>query len=210
MRSPKRFVATLLIALALVSLSAAQNQQSPPSSQTDQNGEASLGEVARQSKKTKDLNKKLPVREDLDPAGPFPKLNMEGVDNSAEITRAIADYVPGHSKDETESAVRTWYDEYDAMLATAIHENIETRDRRESTNFTGSQLCMESQDYAACAARQRAEARGARADNFNMRDNGLLIARIQQAFMKIRTGICRSGLRYDWFQIRNANGNGSY
>lgn len=199
----------MIVISSLSFLPAARCQDSTASSQSDSNGEKSLGEVARQAKKKKDQNKP-PMREDLAPIGPFPKLSMEGVDNSEQIVHAIADYVPKHTKDETESAVRAWYDEYDAMLASAIHENISTRDRRESTNFTGSQLCMESGDYAACAARQQAEMRGARADQFAVRDNGFLIARIQQAFMKVRTGIGRSGLRYDWFQIRNANGNGSF
>jgi len=43
-----------------------------------------------------------------------------------------------------------------------------------------------------------------------MRDNGMVAGRIQQAFMKIRTGISRYSLHYDWFKVRNANGNGSF
>jgi len=43
-----------------------------------------------------------------------------------------------------------------------------------------------------------------------MRDNGMLTGRIQQAFMRIRTGISRYNLRYEWFKVRNAHGNGSF
>ena len=43
-----------------------------------------------------------------------------------------------------------------------------------------------------------------------MRDNGMLAGRLQQAFMKIRNGINRYNLHYDWFKIRNGNGNGSF
>ena len=137
-------------------------------------------------------------------------LNMEGVDNSAEVVTAILEYTAKHSKDETENAVHAWYDRYDSMLAATIHDNDETRKRRESTNFTGYQLCQQSPSYENCEARRQAEVRGARADGFDVMDNNKLIARVQQAFMKVRSGIQCKGLRYDWFQIRNANGNGSY
>jgi hypothetical protein len=152
---------------------------SPPAPQAAA-AEKSLAEIARDAKKSRQAATKTVTQEDLDAEFPLPALNMEGVDNSAEVITAINEYMAKHSKEETEDAIHNWYDRYDSTLATAIHENDETRKRRESTNFTGYQLCLQSPSYQNCEARRQAEMRDARADQFAMTDNSLLTARIQQ------------------------------
>ncbi len=200
------------LVLVLTGMLAAQttSKSNPPDSPSDEKPEKSLGEIAREAKKNKSAAKMTVTQEDMDAKSPFPALNMEGVDNSDEVIQSISEYMGKHSKEDTEDMIRNWYDRYDSMLAAAIHENDETRKRRESTNFTGYQLCMQSPSYENCEARRQAELRGARADSFVMTDNLKMTGRIQQAFMKIRGGIALHGLRYDWFKIRNANGVGSY
>jgi hypothetical protein len=42
------------------------------------------------------------------------------------------------------------------------------------------------------------------------RKNGMMMARIQQTFIKVRNDLQSINLRYDWSKIRNANGNGSF
>lgn len=37
-----------------------------------------------------------------------------------------------------------------------------------------------------------------------------MMARIQQTLTKVRSDLQVSGLKYDWFKVRNGNGNGSF
>src|SRR6202035_5642923 len=67
-------------------------------------------------------------------------------------------------------------------------------------------MCRESGDYQTCENRRRAEYIGVRHDLATIRNNNALEVRIQHAFMKVRGGIMRYNLRYDWFKIRTANG----
>ena len=172
----------------------------------------SLADIAKEAKKNKTAHAKKEITDDdvESKKGPLPRLNMEGTDNSDEIIHAIGDFKAKHDDQKTEQAVRDWYDEYDEMLASAIRENIEMRAQRESTSYHGYELCEQGVSYKQCQERRQTEIRGNRHDQFVMRDNGMVAGRIQQAFMKIRTGISRYSLHYDWFKVRNANGNGSF
>jgi hypothetical protein len=96
------------------------------------------------------------------------------------------------------------------MLAAAIRENIEMRDQRESTSYHGYEMCQQGVSYKQCQERRQTEIHSNRHDQFVMRDNGMVTGRIQQAFLKIRSGISRYNLHYDCFKVRNANGNGSF
>jgi hypothetical protein len=142
--------------------------------------------------------------------GPLPRLNLEDTDNSDEIIAAIAAFKAKHNEHETEQAVRTWYDEYDELLAVAVRENNQIRDQRESTSYHSYELCQQGVSYKQCQERRQTEIRGNRHDQFVMRDNGMLAGHIQQSFMTIRSGISKYSLQYEWFKIRNGNGNGSF
>lgn len=142
--------------------------------------------------------------------GPFPRLNMEGVDNSDEIIDAIGKYKQKHSPEEVEQAVHDWYDKYDTELNAAISQANEFKSLRDANVLNGYELRQQSMDYEKCQRRREAEMRGARLDNQIIRDNGLHTARIQQAMIKIRGGIMRYNLNYSWFKIRQGNGNGSF
>jgi hypothetical protein len=203
---PNLVIRAVISTIVLSASFLASAQQATPT----QDEAKSVAEVATEAKKNKRTHtKKVITEEDLD-KGPLPRLNMEGVDNSDEIITAIGQYHAKHTDAETEQVIHDWYDEYDSMLADAIHGSIEIRSRRESTVYNGYQLCQESSDYETCEKRRQQENRGARQDQFALTKNGLLSARIQQAFIRIRGGICRYNLRYDWFKVRNGNGNGSF
>jgi len=135
---------------------------------------------------------------------------MEDTDNSDEIIEAIGDFKAKHNEQQTEQAVHNWYDKYDEMVATAIRENIQMRDQRESTAYHSYEMCQQGVSYVKCQQQRQTEIRGARQDGFVMRDNGMVTGRIQQAFMKIHAGLNRYNLHYDWFKGRNSNGNGSF
>jgi hypothetical protein len=194
---------------AAITLSA---QQATPNQPADPNATPSLGDIAKQAQKNKAARaKKIITDEEIENLkNPLPRMNMEGADNADEIIAAVGVYQKTHTKQETEQVVHDWYDNYDTLLGAAIRDSIEEKDRRDSTLFTGFQLCQQSDDYQKCELKRQAEMRGARHDQLVMRDNGMLTGRIQQTFMKIRNGIMQYGLQYKWFKVRNANGNGSF
>jgi hypothetical protein len=181
-------------------------------SSAPQSSDKSLADVAREAKKNKAARAKKELTEDDLNAkhGPLPRLNMDGVDNCDDVVSAIGEYQAKHTASETEKVVRDWYDEYDALLAAAIKDNMKTSERRSDSAYNGYLSCETSTSYEECAGRRRAEIHGAHDDQVTMHDNGMLIGRIQQSFMKIRTGIGKYRLQYAWFKVRNANGNGSF
>jgi hypothetical protein len=139
-------------------------------------------------------------------SGPLPRLKMEGTENSDEIIEAIKTYRAKYTAEQTEQAVRIWYERYDEVLAAAIQNNIETRVLRDANTSNGYELCMESRDYQQCNKRQMAEQRGARNDQIQIAKNFNVESRVQQAFMRIRNALLMNNLRYDWFKVRTTNG----
>jgi hypothetical protein len=207
---PTRSICRFVMATLLLCYLPARAQQTPPPTSSAQESGKSLAEVAKESKKNKTAHAAKLITEDDLNKGPLPRLSLEDVDNSDEIVDATGAFQSKHSKEETEQAIHAWYGEYDTMLATAIRENTRTSERRADSTYNGYWICQSSPSYETCVSRRQAEMRGAHDDQASMRDNGVLTARIQQSFTKIRSGISRYSLNYSWFKIRNATGVGSY
>ena len=209
-----RNVPSLLVLLLLTASLFTQAQQEPSSSSQDSGSAKSLAEIAKKSKdaKAKDSHaRKVITDDDLSSLhGPLPSLDLSDNDNSDEIVEAIGAYRKTHTAEETEQAVHQWYDEYDSTLLTAIRESNRTRDRRNDTIYNGYWGCQDSPNYQTCIVRRRAETRGLHDDQSSMRSDGVTVGHIQQAFQRIRSGIMRYGLHYEWFKVRNANGIGSF
>jgi hypothetical protein len=173
---------------------------------------SSVAAAARDSKVQKTGHaKKVFTDEDMEAsAGPLPRLKMDGAENADEVIAAIAKYKLTHTPEQTEQAVRTWYDRYDEMLAAAIQENLDVSTLRNANTANGYDLCQEGGDYEKCRNRQMAEQRGARNDQNLMTKNSQLEVRIQHVFMKVRNGLMMNHLRYDWFKVRTTNGIDSF
>jgi hypothetical protein len=174
----------------------------------------SLGDVARTSKKAGGPKAKaLVTNENLkSQSAAIPAIAMEDVDNSDEIIRAIRGYRKTHSDVQTEEAVRQWYDEFDSLMASILDDNarlIQRKEDRNLTEATGAYYGPDGDYYKAVQRRNSAIAED-REDFRRRRKNGFTVARIQQTFMRVRSDLQSCNLRYDWFKIRNANGNGSY
>jgi hypothetical protein len=202
----------LLALVVSLSIPSYAQQETCPCPVRSSNDSQSLADIAKEAKKSKTAHARKSITDDdiVSKKGPFPRLNMQDSDNSDEIIEAIGKFKDKHNDRETEQAVHDWYDEYDEMLGAAIRENNELRDQRESTSYHSYEMCQQGVSYKQCQERRQTEIRGNRHDQFVMRDNGMVTGRIQQAFMKIRTGISRYNLHYDWFKVRNGNGNGSF
>ncbi|HUA15727.1 MAG TPA: hypothetical protein VMG31_10530 [Verrucomicrobiae bacterium] len=195
--------------LAASGLAIAQNQPAPASdsaSPADSGG--SLADAARTTKTQKAAHaKKVFTDEDMEAtAGPLPRLRMDGPENADDVVLAITKYKGSHTPDQTEQAVRIWYERYDDMLAAAIQDNLDVQTLRNANTSNGYDLCQASQDYQQCYNRQMAEQRGARNDQLHMANNSNLEVRIQHAFMKVRNGLMQNNLHYEWFKIRTTNG----
>lgn len=217
-RYPNFSVGTVLfpVVLATLGLSAVPTVSSQTAARDAQSSSASgsttsdnsLTAAARDAKAQKPARaKKVFTDEDMEAvSGPLPKLSMEGAENGDEVVAAIAKYKQSHKPEETERAVRIWYDRYDEMLAGAIQENLDMRVLRDANQSNGYELCQESQDYQKCQSRQMAEMRGARNDQLQAAKNGQLEVRIQHVFGKVRAGLLQNNLHYPWFKIRTTNG----
>jgi hypothetical protein len=188
---------------------AQQSSAAPPAPEPTATGaEQPLGNVAR--KKPAAVQTKKVITEDDMNAMPLPALRMDGAENSDEIIAAIGEYKASHTPDETEAAVRIWYERYDHDLAAAIQQNQTVNTLREENFSNGNEICRESGDWQTCEGRRRAEYIGTRHDQYTLMRNSALEVRIQHAFMKVRMGIMRYNLRYDWFKIRTTNGIDTY
>lgn len=170
--------------------------------------EQPLGTVARNSKKaTSGQPKKVITEDDMDAlANVLPRVRMEGAENADEIIVAIGQYKASHTPDETEAVVQAWYERYDQDLAAAIQQNQTVNSLREENFSNGNELCREAGDYQACEKRRRAEYIGMRHDQYTVGRNMALEVRIQHVFMKVRGGMGRYGLHYEWFKVRTTNG----
>jgi hypothetical protein len=194
----------------LLSTSVAQQAPAAPAAPepTSTGTEQSLGAVVRNSKKPNTVRaKKVITEDDMDAiANVLPRLRMEGAENSDEIIAAIGKYKESHTPEETEAAVQAWYERYDEDLAAAIQQNHVVNSLREENLSNGYEICRQGGDYQSCENRRRAEYIGARHDQATIVNNGALEVRIQHVFMKVRGGIMRYGLRYEWFKVRTTNG----
>jgi hypothetical protein len=179
-----------------------------PAPTTTVDGENPIAAAARDTKARKSARaKKVITDEDMEAiAGPLPHLRMEGPENGDEVVAAIAVYKANHTPEQTEQAVRLWYDRYDELLAGAIQEDQDMRTLRDANYSNGYDLCQESQDYQKCQSRQMAEMRAARNYQRQAITNNQLEARIQHAFSRVRMGLMQHGLNYKWFKIRTTNG----
>lgn len=173
----------------------------------------SLGDLARESKTDKKDQARLIKSDDLpDNDKPMiPDVFSGGMDNSDEILKALDDYRNSHNAQETEAILRIWYEKHDALMSNAIEENkrIEQRERDRQLGYVVTDAQPRSQQEYLEA--QRAAVISRREDLKRKQDNGLLTARIQQTFQKVRTQVrSKYGMKVDWFKIRCGNGNCSF
>jgi len=198
------FAVLLLVAIDAVTQSAPVQTQSP--AQPSDSG-SSLADVVRGAKAQKSAHAKKVLTDDdmQETAGPLPRLKMDGAENADQVVAAIAAYKTSHTPEETEKAVRIWYERYDEMLAAAIQENLDLKTLRDENLNNGNELCQQSQDYQQCQNRRMAELRGAQHDRAKMGENSNLMVRIQHSFQKVRNGLQQNNLHYDWFKIRTTN-----
>lgn len=167
-----------------------------------------LGTVVRNSKKPAvSKAKKVITEDDMNAAAnQLPRIRMDGAENADEIIEAIGEYKASHTPEQTEEVVQAWYDRYDQDLAAVIQQNQTVNTLREENFSNGNEICREGADYQKCEGRRRAEYVGQRHDQYTLIHNNQMEVRLQHVFMKVRIGISRYNLHYQWFKIRTTNG----
>ena len=145
-------------------------------------------------------------------------LNALVVEDSADDTRLVvrtlndSGFAIAWERVETEEAMRLWYDEFDALMADVLDDNnrlIKRKEDRVLNEATGSYYGPDG-DYERAVRRRNSAIAEDRSDFRRERKNGMMMARIQQTFMRVRNDLQMIGLKYEWFKIRNGNGNGSF
>jgi hypothetical protein len=180
----------------------------PPSSiQSAPGSDDSLAAVARRAKSNKSaVAKKVITDDDIKATiGPLPRLKMKEAENGEAVIAAITSYKQNHSAEQTEEAVRRWFDEYDKDLEKAIQSNIEIKAVRGANVRNAYVLCENDQDYYECQKRRVAETDGARYDQAEIARNSEWIVRLQHSLMNIKNRLPQIGLHYDWFKVRTTN-----
>ena len=176
----------------------------------------SLGDVARQTRSNKadSPHAKLVVDDDSTPLpkkSPFPDLEIDGLDNTEEIIKAMEAYRLSHTSEDFVATIRSWYDEYDSSLDHAITDQKIIRDRQYS-RARGAQFSSidRNNDPTQYQKRQIAEIRAEDNDRRRFEADSQLSKRIQQTFNRVRYYLSTKGHKFDWFQIRYANGAGTW
>src|SRR5579871_3558231 len=206
-----RILTMAAVILATASLNAQQQD-----SACDTKSEAkSLGEIASK-KPSGSSTAKVRIDDDsLDSAiskvkQPIPDITLDGLDNSDEIVTAINDYKAHHTPEETEAMLKDWWDRHEAALIRFADENKTLSDRLQDQRYYYQEQ-NNSDDYRKAQQQYLDQQKSAQLNQRSMMENGMRIGRIQQTFMKVRTGISmRCHLQYDWFKIPNGNGIGSF
>jgi hypothetical protein len=209
MNHAKALLTNALFFRLLAVASALPGQQNNSHPNDAQEPVKSLGEIAKEAKKSKAARAKTVITEEtLDSQkGPLPKLNLEGPENYQDIVQAIGDYKSKHSDQQTEDMVHDWYREYDSMLATIFRENIDLQKVRESNTYYSNEACQQGTNYQKCMQSQRSEARGTRQDRSVMKDNWAVAFRVQNGITRVGEGMSRYNLHYDWWKVRYINSN---
>lgn len=174
-----------------------------------------LGDVARKNREAKPsrTEARLVVDDESDRVkrkSPFPEIADKGLDNSAEIIKAMEVYLQTHPPDAGEQAIRQWYEQYDEMMAAAIVQRAELQQRHRDRvrGVPGDHYRITN--YREYQMRNEAEWRVDDDDYRRYEAAGLLTARIQQTFIKVRSFLESKNRRYEWFKIRFGNNNGSW
>ncbi len=207
----RRCLLGISLLLGCSALALAQSQPAPPPPPAQSSAPASpLAAAASNAKAQKTGHaKKVFTDDDMEAnAGPLPRMKMDGPENGDEIVAAITKYKEAHTPEQTEQAIRTWYDRYDEMLVATIQENRDMQTIGSVNMSNGNELCQQSQDWEHCQSRQMADQRGNRTDQTQMMKNTALMMRIQRVFQKVRGALMMNNLHYSWFRIQSNSYNG--
>jgi hypothetical protein len=194
-RQAGRAVFTLAV-LAVAALAAGAQETTPPKS---------LAEMAATAN-TKKADHPTVVWNDDSPASQKPLIPnvWEGdCDNTDEILATIKQYRQTHTRAETEQVVHAWYEKHALMLDRAAEENRRIiRSRQDHSESPYDYGYMKPGDYQQYYEKQLAASRSAYDDQWRYEQNYQVVYRTETVFGKVKYGIRRMGMDFDWFKLR--------
>jgi hypothetical protein len=168
----------------------------------------SLAEAARQNREQKRPKARLVLTDETLAAakGPIPEIRSDVTDNSEDIVAAIDYYRSKHTVKETEIVVRDWFDSEDSKLA---YEYSQTEDI-----YRGSWPYASEDNYPTTPQQYRerelAASRAYSVKRQSAQESSERKLRLQSRLNKVRMGIRKFGLNYEWFKVRCSNSDCSY
>jgi hypothetical protein len=184
-------IAVLVMASLLPAL--AQNTSGQP---------ASLGDAARELKSVNKAPAKASFSNDTEQQHKplIPDVAALGKNNLDDILQAIDSYRSAHKPQETEAAVRDWYNQQLALRLNAFAENQQIAQRQDVRGNNPNDARPNNHDEYVNL--RRTEENTQRDQQRQIKLNQRLIDRIQQDFAAIRPELQkRYGMNVDWFVI---------
>lgn len=170
-----------------------------------QDATPSLADAAKQAGHEGKPKSKIVVTDDnlKSRQSPFPDINFEGDINTDEIIASISNYRISHSLKETEDATHEWFTHFDDMMMRLIRENNQINVSKLDRDFDPDKY---PNDYRQARQRITHDIQTDVVDRRTVMKNAVMIGRIQQTMMQVRSILFRSGWRFDWMKIHSANG----
>jgi len=189
--------AVLTLAVLAAATLAADAQETAPTK--------SLAEMAAKANAKKTENPAV-VWNDDSPASQKPLIPnvWEGdCDNTDAILVAIKQYRQTHTRAETEQLIHAWYDKHALMLDRVAEENRRIiRSRQDHSESPYDYGYMKPGDYQQYYEKQLAASRSAYDDQWRYEQNYQVVYRTETVFGKVKYGIRRMGMDFDWFKLR--------
>ena len=189
----KLIVKIVVLVLASLVPALAQNTSDEP---------ASLGDAARELKtenKTKSVAK-FSDESESSRKPLIPDVAAIGRNNIDEILQGIDDYRASHNLQETEAAVRDWYNQQIALFRNAVAENRTVTQRQETRGSNPNDARPNNHDQFVNLRRTEESSR--QDEQRQIKQNQRLMDRIQQDFITVRPEMeKRYKMNVDWFSI---------
>lgn len=165
----------------------------------------SLAEMAAQANPSSAEHARVVLNDDSSLAQKplFPDVWEGDCDNTDAILAAIKAFRQNHTKVETENEVYKWYEKHALMLNRAADEDRRIRRGRENRYETPYDYdYMNPADYDQYNESRRAASHSAYDDQWRYEQNYQIVYRTETVFQKVRYGLHRMGMDFDWFKIR--------
>ena len=203
------FISARLLAGGVLPLSvlwvACSSMQAQNGTQPSSPPPKSLAEMATQAKTKKTDHARVVLDDEngADKTPIIPNVWEDDCDNTDAILTAIIDYRRTHTRNETEELMHAWYDKHAERLEHAAEENRRIqRGREEHYEYPYDYGEMKPGDYQQYYEEQRAASRSAYDDQWRYNENYQLIYHTETVFQKVKYGVRRIGMDFDWFKLR--------
>jgi len=165
----------------------------------------SLAEMAAQANSKKTEHSHVVINDETVSAQKpiIPNVWEDDCDNTDAIMAAITDYRRTHTRNETEELIHAWYEKHASRLDHAAEENRRIqRGREEHSNYPYDYGDLNPRDYRQYYEAQQAASRSAFDDQWRYTENYQMIYHTETVFQKVKYGVRRMGMDFDWFKLR--------